>query len=544
LITFAKPRSTEFQVCIRKRIAQKVLTDIREGMISNSIDQQLRFHQLFWFGVILITAVVSGYLLAVNQLLIAMGAMGFFWLATLPYHSKLAIYLAVATFSSALIVPLFPGRPYLWEAAALLGWSGLIITISMRQYHPSSASVFRTHRWMLLGALGYCLVLLITMMYRGVGLRILGSDQMGGRFYFQQLTCMIFPFLFVMCRPGEKTITRLLVWQCLLTTTYLISDYVLSRAPDALFFLLQFFELSGDAVNFELRAANFGIRRFQSFYLVGSGFFFLLLIKYKLSDFFRGQGIYLVPTVLMILTLGMLSGHRYLSFIVLGVLLLGAYGERFFSLKNTVISTALVVFTLGLAYTTSDRLPLPTQRAISFLPGINIAAQAKIDAEGTLDIRRTLRKEGMKLAPQYFWIGRGFGLSSMDYSWQWDPTTITGHVNMGRFYNGFVGLMVNTGVFGATLMLVFLGAGTLLAWRILGLLRMHGCNDYFSRVCKLLASLWIANTFAFLFLHGDSELAMKTFSLQAGLLIVCHEHLTARLKTPMNGANEDPAFGR
>jgi hypothetical protein len=30
-------------------------------------------------------------------------------------------------------------------------------------------------------------------------------------------------------------------------------------------------------------------------------------------------------------------------------------------------------------------------------------------------------------------------------------------------------------------------------------------------------------------LHGDSEWAMKTFSLQAGVLLVCHYHLNKRL---------------
>jgi hypothetical protein len=68
------------------------------------------------------------------------------------------------------------------------------------------------------------------------------------------------------------------------------------------------------------------------------------------------------------------------------------------------------------------------------------------------------------------------------------------------------------------------------AVRILQFLRLHGCQDDFERMCKLVAGLWIANTFAFLFLHGDSEFAMKTFSLQGGIIVACYEHLKARLR--------------
>ena len=181
-----------------------------------------------------------------------------------------------------------------------------------------------------------------------------------------------------------------------------------------------------------------------------------------------------------------------------------------------------------MAYAVSDRLPLAAQRALAFLPGATFDAQAKMDAENTLEVRRILRKIGMDMAPQYFWIGRGFGVATVDYSWQWDPTTITGHVNVGRFFNGFVGLMVNTGVFGTAFMLLFLGSGTVLAWRVMKYLRTTECEDIFLRVCKLVASLWIANVLAFLFLHGDSEFALKTFSIQSGLLLTCYRHVQSR----------------
>jgi hypothetical protein len=132
---------------------------------------------------------------------------------------------------------------------------------------------------------------------------------------------------------------------------------------------------------------------------------------------------------------------------------------------------------------------------------------------------------------QYLWVGRGFGQSGFgDHSLQWDPTAITYHINQGRFYNGFIGLMVNTGLVGTCFMLLFLLAGSVVAIKVIFHLREHGVDDEFSRVSCIVACLWMANVVAFIVLHGDSEYAMKTFSLQAGLLIVCQYMLRDRLR--------------
>ena len=125
-------------------------------MLTASIDQQIKVQKAFWFCVIILGALGMGYLLAADQLMLALAVAGGAWMMTLPYHSKLSSYLAVATFSSALIVPLFPGRPYVWEFAALLGWSGLTITVMMRQYARDSAQVIHENRWLYVGMLGYC----------------------------------------------------------------------------------------------------------------------------------------------------------------------------------------------------------------------------------------------------------------------------------------------------------------------------------------------------------------------------------------------------
>lgn len=499
-------------------------------MIASTFERHLRFQQVFWFGIIALSAIGLGFFLAEAPFLVVFGLGGLGWLVLLPYHSRLAVYLAFATFNSALILPYFPGRPYWWEFAGMLAWTGLVITISLRQYRKDYAEIIRSSKWLFIGSAGYCVVLLVTMFYRGFGFRILGSETMGGRYYFQQLICAIFPLLFAMVKLEERTLVRLFYLQCALTTTYLISDFAFSIAPGQLFFLLQFFELAGDAINFEVQSRTMGIRRFQSLYVVSNGFFFLLLVWFKFREFFSIKGVFLIPATIGVFGVGLLSGHRYLVMIVVVSLLFILYAQRFYDFRNTIIGIGAAVLMLALAYGFANRMPLAAQRALSILPGIQVETQARDDGIGTLDTRRMLRKIGMGLIPDYFWVGRGFGQATSDYSMQWDPTALTLHINQGRFYNGFIGLMVNTGVFGTIFMLTFLGAGAVLAWKVITYIREIGCEDRFTRMCSVIAGLYMANVIAFIALHGDSEYAMKTFSLQAGVLLVCHHLLRRRVE--------------
>ncbi len=506
-------------------------------MLADTYHDPIRLNKLYWIGLICVAAIFLGYLLVTNSHLLVLAALGTAWLFLLPYHAPLSISLSVATFSSAFILPYFPGRPFMWEFAALLGWTGMLVRVFMRRYAPGSTEQIHSNKWLFLGAAGYCAVLVVTMYYRGVGLRIFGGPQMGGRFYFQQLACAIFPFLFVYCRPTETTLVRLFYLQCILSLTYLISDFAFSIAPKELYFLLQFFELPSDAVGFEMGAENFGIRRYQSLNFVSAGIFALLFCRFGLKSFFTRKGILLLPLALFILAMGLLSGHRILVVLLVPTFIFCGYSQRFFNIKHNVICIGALIVFLAFTYSFAPALPLAVQRAISFLPGIDTQAQARDDAMATLETRRLLRKVGMDMAPQYFWMGRGFGQSSAsDFSARWDPTTVTAHINQGKFYNGFVGLLVNTGIMGTLFMFLFLGAGTVLAIRIMRMLRNHGCEDRLSLVCSVITGLWMANVLAFLFLHGDSEYAMKTFSLQSGLLLTCQYHLKQRELTRAEGS--------
>ncbi len=503
--------------------------DFDDDWGGTGIERSMQLNRIFWFGVIVLGALFVGFQLASSKFLLMLSLVMAGWAMLLPYHAQIAGCLSIATFSSALLLPYFPGRPYMWEFAAFLAWSGLFVTIALRRYSPDARRYLRENRWLLMSVMLYCVVLVVTMYHRGFGLRIMGTEQMGGRFYFQQLMCSIFPVLFILVRFNERTLFRLFMLQCLLTITFLVSDFAYSIGGGSLFGLLQFFELPGDATNFEKQYQQQGIRRFQSLSIVGQGLMLLLLALHRLEDFFSRKALYLIPCSATVFGVGLLSGHRYLSLILIISVLFIAYIQRFYNIRNSFKTLAAMLAVMLPLFIWAEKLPRSAQRALSYIPGIQIDSEARSNGEATLNTRRLLRDYGWKMIPDHFWVGRGFTMPANDYSHIWDPTYLTMHINQGRFYNGFIGLMVNTGVFGTLAMMLFLAAGTMIAFSIMAILRKHGCHDLFAQTCCVIASLWMANIIAFLFFHGDSEFAMKTFSLQAGLLIACKRCLDYRV---------------
>ena len=108
---------------------------------------------------------------------------------------------------------------------------------------------------------------------------------MGGRIYLQQIVSAVLPVLLVINPLSERILVRLFAVQCLMSVTYLVSDFIFSFGGGPLFDLLLFLELPGDGMNFELQSLRFGIRRFQSLFLFTQGMLLLLWVKRPFRDY-------------------------------------------------------------------------------------------------------------------------------------------------------------------------------------------------------------------------------------------------------------------
>ncbi len=489
--------------------------------------RQQQFERILWFGAALLAVFIFALMMVSNEILLVLGVGGILWLALLPYHARLASATALVTFASAFMVPGFPGRPFVWEFASLLGWSGAVITFALRRYSPDFPKVFREHRWLFIWAAMYVAALVFTMKMRGTGLRIFGGERMGGRVYFQQISVAVFPLLFMMVAFSPRQLVKLYLWQCVLSLSFIVSDLALA-AGSSMYWLLNFLELSNDSLSFEVSSMSQGIRRFQSFASVSLAFFQLLLVLVPIRDFINRRAWMTLPPVAFILVLGFLGGHRALLVMVAFTFLGVGWAQRVFNPARVIVLAFVLACSMTTAYLIGDRLPLAAQRALTVLPGIKLDAFAEQDAAATLHGRTLMRNAGMRLIPYFLWVGRGFGQTdTVQATWMTDDPNVNLQIESGTFYNGPVGLLVNTGLAGGVSMLAFVACGAAVAYRILRKIREIGCDTRFRRLCSVVAALYLTHTVVFIFLHGDSQFAMLLFGLQTGLLIACHRHLFA-----------------
>ncbi|MCP5522050.1 MAG: O-antigen ligase family protein [Verrucomicrobiales bacterium] len=327
------------------------------------------------------------------------------------------------------------------------------------------------------------------------------------------------PILFLLLPLDRKQFFWLVVLQLLLTATFLVSDFALSAVPGGMNPLLYFFELSTDAMNFEQNAMSFGIVRHQSLGWFFTSVLYLLFVLFHSREFTGKKAWWLIPTAVGAYSISLLSGSRTTAGLPVLILMGVLWAQRFFDARKLIISAMAGVFLLLLAYGTARQAPMSVQRALCILPGIDVSPQAAADAETTLTMRRMLRRIGTEMISDYLWLGRGFGVTLTRVQTSRFDWALEQHLQTGTFYNGAIGLLVNTGVLGfVSVMLLFYG-GTRMAWRVVRHVWDHGAEDPAVRAALLVAFTWIVEVVFFLGFHGDSQQTLRRFGMLIGMLI-------------------------
>ena len=471
---------------------------------------------------IAILGLFLGYLLvgAPFYTLVIAGAVG--WVATLPYHDRLAASGSLLFSQSAFIVPFFPGPLYVAEVAAVMGLTAIPLAVVLRRYPADTGKLFRQN-WAVFFGLAFYVLTLFTLMYgRGVGLGSLGGGVGGAKIYFQQIVWALVPVVLLLVPMREAQLIRLVIVSFVLAFSYVFSEIVFAYLPALRVVVVNLLALPVDAFQFDMVASSFGFRRMQSLYFLCPKLIFALVVAFSLRSVLGRRSWWLVPAIVGLLALGMASGHRA-SLIHTGVVLLVvAIIQRALTPRNFLLATMATILGLALVYSTVRIMPPAMQRAVSFLPGIDVETVVAMDAKGTWQGRLEVTKRGIDMMPDYFWFGRGFTRYTDIFKQSLEAYSSTEYaILQGHFLNGFVGLMVNTGVWGAIGMCLLLYGGARLAWRMIGRARRAGFEDGLARLATVVASLYLVDAVFFFVVEGNVEGAMRRFAFQIGILIAC-----------------------
>lgn len=475
-------------------------------------------------GVVVVTAfTVSTGIFAVVGIFAVAGVVA------VPWHLRLSFILSTIFFQSAFIVPFFPGTLYMWLGACLPAWTGVAMALILRQT-PQDFRANILRNWVFfLGLAVYCANLVVTIQLRGFGLNILGSSgTMGGKIPFEQLLCSILPLAFLCVRTSEKEVSLLYRLQLVLCGSYLVSEVIMHWAPQA-YYLFYLLAPSSDMISFTINEFR-SFARYQSLKLVAPALLFLLIISNNTKKFRSVPVIYLGPICVLLIAASLLSGHR--EALVFSVLIVSVYfwGVRFFDFKSALALLTVGLLGYAILLFVSAELPLPMQRSISFLPGMDVSSIASINATETFALRWELTKYGWSQMSEYALLGRGFVVLASPTELE-TATILSKHVWSGHYYNGFIGLLVHTGLIGTMSALAIYSGGIALALRVIKRVRQEGVDKtIFNRIAILLSSYCIAKPIYFLVVNGNSKVALQEFMLPIALLLLCERLLLQRKK--------------
>ncbi len=499
--------------------------------MNSSSDIRFRLDAVLWYGGMFVAVFVLSVLLAKNWFIAVLLAGAGVWAIALPYHTILALTICVATYNSAFIVPFSPGPLTLSDAALLLAWSGVPLAIMLRRYPADTPYIIHKNWAVFAGILVYLAALAVIIRMRGLGFGFLGASAGGGKVYFRQIVSAILPLLFVVTPLKERTFTRLITLYFILSISYLVSDVTLALFPSTTNIILSVLQLPTDAAFFEFSTLQFGFRRLQSLYYVCPKLVFALMMYYSVKDVLGRRAWWMIPAIMGLLAAGLGSGHRANLIHTSIVLMLIFWTQKAFTPRNIILTASTVVIGTSLLYGSAEFMPAAVQRAISFLPGIAVDSDVAADAAGTWHSRIETARRGAEMIPEYWLLGRGFTrYADLIPNSREVMDSIAYAVLQGYFLNGFIGLMVNTGVFGTIGLCIFFMGGARLALNVVRMARQSGFELMIARVSAVLASLYLVDLVFFFLIEGNVDWALSKFGIYVGMLFACERLLRQRFE--------------
>jgi hypothetical protein len=388
-----------------------------------------------------------------------------------------------------------------------------------------------------------CLVF-ITIVRRGSGFYQLGGSLWGGKAYI----ILLVNLFFLLIIPGTLTMTRR-GWA--LTLTFMLLAPVVVVCADALyvlsggrFFLLYWLFRPTSSVGltaFELGQQDSGVWRLQSFSQLKFSWVAMLLFPWLR----RSPPGWILAGLLVVLHLlfTALSGFRAALAMIpvyLATYLWLAFPRR----RKRLVALGLAMLCAGLvgAYTLVPHLPTPAQRALSWLPGIEVNARVSMDADHSSNWRLDLWSLiWHREVPKHWLTGKGLAYHpahlvdqsevQVDY---W--VELHNFVVLGEYHNGPLSLLVCFGIWGLLLMVALFIA----AWRrCLAQARREWGDPYLRNFHLVCFSLYAVGVLAFLFIYGDLQ-----YSLQNLLTLVVIMELLVRSDPLLSKPPVDPQVRR
>lgn len=429
------------------------------------------------------------------------------------------------SWNTTIVLFFFPGRPYLWLAAAFLS---LVVSVVQRTLLREMRFIYAPS--VLLPVLYLLAVIFATgLLTGGFGLHIFGSSKVGGKPYWILLAGAA-GFLAMLAQriPQEKVLLYLRFFFLGSLTNGI--GYAINFVGPSLWYIFLIFPI--DIVPGE---EGTGIARYAGLSTALLGVFWYLLARYGILELLEKKqfGKMLLLLSVFILTLG--GGFRTFLILMGIVVLLLAYFEGFFRSKYAPVGVCAVLLSCGVLVPFADRLPLPIQRSLAVLP-IRLDPKARLEAERSSEWRLEMWRVVLPEIPRYFWLGKGLEVAvnelevSSDLSHRGLADSAESHIVSGNYHNGPLTVLIPFGIWGAMGWLWFIGAS----------IRALYCNfcygdERLRKVNALMLALFIGRALIFFVVVGDFRVEFPLFTGMLGLSLALNGGIRrpVRVKAPL-----------
>jgi hypothetical protein len=356
---------------------------------------------------------------------------------------EIVFLFTVAIINSNLVLPGFSGDLELYHVLFFM----VTVILFVRKVITKERS--NTDGFLLIVCGLYVLIAFYTMLFRGIGFRIIGGgEQAGGMRYVLIYLGFINIWLLPNIQVSQKALTRALVVFALLSFLPVLSEGILLASGGRIYHHYYFFKADfglGDTLMGSMQGAEM---RYMSASILGNGLIYLpfFLIPFNRKNFFK----YAIFIGFGLIVTGF-SGFR--SVFIASILFLFISGFFLFPQHRKIFFLAFCVsgfigyFLVLIGF---DYLPFGIQRTVAFLPFVGEGSLALRDGQGTANFRFNIWILALREVPEYLWLGRGLAfdyaeLKAIEASyWMSDRIFMRGLI--GNLHNGPLEVLVYLGV--------------------------------------------------------------------------------------------------
>jgi O-antigen ligase len=223
---------------------------------------------------------------------------------------------------------------------------------------------------------------------------------------------------------------------------------------------------SADALESAADADSSAMTRLWSAGMASAALLLCLLGLVPTRKFFRATGSLWLVLFAGIFTLSLMSGFRLMTFSLLVIAGLTLFFQKGFTAPRMLALFLAGCSGIAFVYLFSRQFPNSIQRAISWLPGIDISSIASGDASQTVEWRLRLWKEALRYFPDYWLVGKGFSYDKMEFIYAFQSLDdLRWALVSGSYHNGWLSMLLCTGIIGTILCLILLVAPLIRHWK-------------------------------------------------------------------------------